>query len=72
MAHLALTDPKHPDKVKKWLRCLGCGRQMWTDRCHRICAKCNSRNERFGGRRARSLLDVRRLRHQNEELHAHE
>ncbi|NQT52348.1 hypothetical protein HQ576_09875 [bacterium] len=34
----------HPDKVKKWLVCLGCGKQMWTDRCHRICKKCRRRN----------------------------
>jgi hypothetical protein len=34
----------HPDKVKKWLPCLGCGRVMLTDRCHRICKKCRRRN----------------------------
>ncbi len=33
------------DTMKKWLSCLGCGKQMWTDRCHRICKKCRRRNE---------------------------
>jgi len=33
----------HPDRIKKWLPCLGCGRRMWTDRCHRICKKCRRR-----------------------------
>ncbi len=31
------------NRVKKWLPCLGCGRPMWTDRCHRICRKCRRR-----------------------------
>ena len=26
--------------LKKWTTCLGCGRPMWTDRCHRLCRKC--------------------------------
>jgi len=34
----------HADKVKKLLPCLGCGRLMFTDRCHRICKKCRRRN----------------------------
>ena len=34
----------HPDKAKKLLPCLGCGRRMLTDRCHRICKKCRRRN----------------------------
>jgi len=34
----------HPDRVKKRLPCLGCGTPMWTDRCHRICTKCQRRN----------------------------
>ena len=38
------TQPQHPDKVKKWLVCLGCGKKMWTDRCHRICKKCRRRH----------------------------
>jgi hypothetical protein len=37
--------PKSDDTCKKWLACLGCGRMMWTDRCHRICKKCRRRNE---------------------------
>jgi len=32
------------DRVKKWMTCLGCGKKMWTDRCHRICKKCRRRN----------------------------
>jgi len=32
------------DKQKKWMTCLGCGKKMWTDRCHRICRKCRRRN----------------------------
>ena len=39
------TQSEHPDKVKKWRTCLGCGKKMWTDRCHRICRKCRRRNE---------------------------
>ena len=42
----------HPDKVKKWLVCLGCGTKMWTDRCHRICKKCRRRNNATPARRA--------------------
>jgi len=26
-------------------RCLKCGKMMFTDRCHRICAKCTHQNE---------------------------
>jgi len=32
------------NETKKWLRCLRCTKQMWTDRCHRICKKCQRRN----------------------------
>jgi hypothetical protein len=35
----------NPDTAKKWMTCLGCGKKMWTDRCHRICKKCRRRNE---------------------------
>jgi len=35
----------HPDTVKKWTSCLGCGTPLWTDRCHRICKKCRRRND---------------------------
>ena len=42
----------HPDKVKKWLTCLGCSKKMWTDRCHRICKKCRRRNNATPTRRA--------------------
>jgi len=31
------------DQAKKWFACLGCGKPMWTDRCHRICKKCRRR-----------------------------
>ncbi len=33
------------DTMEKWLTCLGCGKTMWTDRCHRICRKCRRRND---------------------------
>ena len=36
---------QNADTQKKWLTCLGCGTQMWTDRCHRICKKCRRRND---------------------------
>lgn len=36
---------KTSDTLRKWLPCLGCGKVMWTDRCHRICKKCRRRNE---------------------------
>lgn len=31
---------------KKKLRCLGCGREIYTDRCHRFCKVCQRRNKR--------------------------
>jgi hypothetical protein len=34
-----------PDTMRKRLPCLGCGKMMWTDRCHRICKKCRRRIE---------------------------
>ena len=43
MSAIIATDD-HPDKVKKSIPCLGCGEPMWTDRCHRICKKCQRRN----------------------------
>jgi len=47
-----LLSPDHPDRVKKWRPCLGCGRRMFTDRGHRICKKCRRRNEASPMRRA--------------------
>ena len=43
MSALIATDD-HPDKIKRRVPCLGCGDPMWTDRCHRICKKCQRRN----------------------------
>jgi len=40
-----MAKPLTADTVKKWMTCLGCGRRMWTDRCHRICKKCRRRTE---------------------------
>ena len=37
-------DVQRADAAKKRLRCLGCGTWMETDRCHRICPKCQRRN----------------------------
>jgi hypothetical protein len=51
MSALIATDD-HPDKVKKWLSCLGCGAEMWTDRCHRFCKKCRRRNRASPGRKS--------------------
>lgn len=34
-----------PSKAKKTRPCLGCGAPMWTDRGHRICKKCQRRND---------------------------
>jgi len=31
---------RHLNRVRKKLRCLGCGREMMTDRCHRFCNNC--------------------------------
>ena len=36
--------PVIPDTEKKWMTCLRCGEKMWTDRCHRICKKCQRRH----------------------------
>ena len=46
------TNAAHPDRVKKWMTCLGCGKRMWTDRCHRLCKKCSRRNDATPSRRA--------------------
>ena len=35
--------PPPADLLKKWLPCLGCGKRMWTDRCHRFCKRCKAR-----------------------------
>ena len=35
---------REANKTKKKLSCLRCGRGMWTDRCHRVCARCHRRN----------------------------
>ncbi len=40
-----MTSTLMADRMKKWLTCLGCGKRMWTDRCHRICKKCRRRND---------------------------
>ncbi|MFW6161614.1 MAG: hypothetical protein ACODAJ_02535 [Planctomycetota bacterium] len=42
----------HPDRVKKWRPCLGCGQEMFTDRGHRICRKCRRRHNASPGRRS--------------------
>ncbi len=49
------------DRVKKWLTCLGCGKRMWTDRCHRICKTCRRRNEATPTRTAHGILLPRGL-----------
>lgn len=33
---------------RKKLKCLGCGREIITDRCHRFCRVCQRRNRRNG------------------------
>ena len=33
---------------RKRLKCLGCGKEMMTDRCHRFCRVCQRRNRRNG------------------------
>lgn len=45
-------DTSHPDRVQKWMTCLGCSKRMWTDRCHRLCKKCSRRNDAAPSRRA--------------------
>jgi len=44
MSTLITTGDQHT-KAKKHLPCLGCGEPMWTDRGHRICKKCQRRND---------------------------
>lgn len=39
-----ITTADQHNKVKKRLPCLGCGDPMWTDRGHRICRRCQRRN----------------------------
>jgi hypothetical protein len=47
-----LLSANHADRVKKWRPCLGCGKSIYTDRCHRICRKCRRRNNASPGRAA--------------------
>lgn len=57
MLSLALcVETANPDKVKKHLPCLGCGKPMWTDRCHRICGKCHGANRGVAQRAADKVL----------------
>lgn len=34
------------NREQKKMTCLGCGRQIVTDRCHRFCRICQRRNQR--------------------------
>ncbi len=34
-------DVRNSNLVRKRLPCLRCSRLFWTDRCHRICARCH-------------------------------
>lgn len=34
-------DVRSANLVRKRLPCLRCSRLFWTDRCHRICARCH-------------------------------
>jgi len=43
------------NRTKKWLTCLKCGRSVYTDRCHRICPKCDQKNSKEGRIRQISL-----------------
>ncbi|MDP6358276.1 MAG: hypothetical protein QF473_24370 [Planctomycetota bacterium] len=46
----------HPDSEsilrlndeRKELKCLGCGKTIITDRCHRFCLSCKRRNKKAG------------------------
>ncbi|HUT35706.1 MAG TPA: hypothetical protein VNE39_19615 [Planctomycetota bacterium] len=51
-----MTQAAVADTMKKWLTCLGCGKRMWTDRCHRICKKCRRRNDATPTRSAHALV----------------
>ena len=45
-SHIALGDLtvtiRTSNMQRKKLRCLKCGESFWTDRCHRVCRKCNA------------------------------
>ena len=34
-------DVRNANLVRKRLSCLRCSRLFWTDRCHRVCARCH-------------------------------
>ena len=34
--------------ARKKMKCLGCGKEIVTDRCHRFCRVCQRRNRRNG------------------------
>ena len=38
---------REANRTKALRRCLKCGREMWTDRCRRICVPCATTNEEF-------------------------
>jgi hypothetical protein len=47
--------------VKSRRQCLKCGKEMFTDRCHRICPKCAHENERYARGQITLPQDVRHV-----------
>ena len=45
------------NRRRRWRPCLKCGRMMHTDRCHRICKRCNEENQYVGRFRLLRQLD---------------
>jgi hypothetical protein len=41
-------NPRQLNLQRKKLKCLGCAKEMVTDRCHRFCRVCQRRNRRNG------------------------
>ncbi len=48
------------NEQKKHLTCLGCGRDMVTDRCHRYCRICNRRLKNPANRGPRMVVPTPR------------
>ena len=57
--NLAVTEDKTGRALnlkRKMLRCLGCGKEIYTDRCHRFCQKCKRRNKPMQDKGGRCAL----------------
>ena len=60
-------DNRNANLVRKRFTCLRCARLFWTDRCHRICARCH--RLRRGHGIWDLLADLYRIEMEEDEAH---